>query len=195
VAATPVGYTWHDIEDAGTMMLAMTVKFCPACERYFRAGMLCWCGGDLDGESVDSAMARNRRDVRTAGEWRDLLRAALRAALRDRQNDAVAALRETLAAIDNAEAVDPSAAPPIQHGMIAGGVPGLGAGEVPRRCLSAEEVTAIVDREIDERRRAVMTYANLGREDEAAVFRRQVVALVALQRSGLPPPDLSRPDG
>jgi hypothetical protein len=26
-------YTWHDIQDAGTMMLAMTVKFCPVCER------------------------------------------------------------------------------------------------------------------------------------------------------------------
>lgn len=174
------------------MMLAMTLKFGPVCERYFRAGMLCGCGGDLDDESVDGAMARNRRDVRTAGEWRDLLRAALRSALRDRQPDVVAALRETLAAIDNAEVMDPSAAPPVQHGVIAGGVPGLGAGEVPRRCLSAEEVTTIVDREIDERRHAVMTYANLGREDQAAVFRRQVEALVALQRSGPPPPDLSR---
>lgn len=194
MAATPEGYAWHDIEDAGTMMLTMTVKFCPACERHFRAGMLCWCGGDLGGESVDDAMARNRREVRTAGEWRDLLRTALRAALRDRQHDAVAALRETLAAIDNAESVDPSAAPPVQHGVIVGGVPGLGAGEVPRRSLSAQEVTAIVDREIDERRGAVITYANLGREDKAAVFRRQVEALVALQRSGLPPPDLSRPE-
>lgn len=182
-------------KDPGTMMLTMTVKFCPACERYFRAGMLCGCGGDLGGGSVHGALARNQRDVRTAGAWRDLLRAALRAALRDRQTDVVAALRETLAAIDNAEAVDPSAAPPMQHGVIAGGVPGLGAGEVPRRCLSAEEVTAIVDREIDERRHAVMTYANLGREDEAAVFRRQVMALVALQRSGLPSPDSIRSDG
>lgn len=176
-------------------MFAMTVKFCPVCESYVRAGMLCGCGGDLGRESVDGALARNRRDVRTVGEWRDLLRAALRAALRDRQQDAVAALRETLAAIDNAEAADPSAAPPVQHGVIAGGVPGLGAGEVPRRCLSAEEVTAIVDHEIDERRRAVMTYAKLGREDQAAVFRRQVVALVSLQRSAPPPPDSSRPDG
>jgi uncharacterized protein len=176
-------------------MIVMTVEFCPVCERSYRAGMLCWCGRDLGDESVDGTMARNRREVRTAGEWRDLLRAALRAAMRDRQHDSVAALRETLAAIDNAEAVDPSAAPPVQHGVIAGGVPGLGAGEVPRRCLSAEEATAIVDREIAERRRAVMTYANLGRVDEAAVFRRQVVALVVLQRSGLPPPDLSRPDG
>jgi hypothetical protein len=40
-----------------------------------------------------------------------------------------------------------------------------------------------------------MTYARLGREEEAAVFRRQVEALVALQRGGLPPPGSSRPDG
>lgn len=51
--------------------------------------------------------------------------------MRERQADAVAALRETLAAIDNAEAIDASAAPPVQHGVIAGGVAGLGAGEVP----------------------------------------------------------------
>jgi hypothetical protein len=25
----------------------MTVKFRPVCEKDFRAGMLCWCGGDL----------------------------------------------------------------------------------------------------------------------------------------------------
>jgi hypothetical protein len=54
VAAIPEGDTWHDIDDAGTMMLAMTVKFCPVCERYFHAGMLCGCGGDLGGESGKS---------------------------------------------------------------------------------------------------------------------------------------------
>lgn len=55
----------------------MTVKVCPVCERDFDAGMLCGCGG----ETVDGAMARNRRAVRTAGEWRDLLRAAALVAL------------------------------------------------------------------------------------------------------------------
>lgn len=118
--------------------------------------------------------------MRSADEWRDVLRAALRAAVRTRQAHAVAALRETLAAIDNAEAVDPSAAPPAQHGVIAGGVPGLGAGEVPRRRLSAGEATAIVEREIVERQKAASEYAALGRDQEAAVLRLQVDILTAL---------------
>jgi uncharacterized protein YqeY len=118
--------------------------------------------------------------MRSAEEWRDVLRAALRDAMRERRADAVAALRETLAAIDNAEAVDASAAPPVQHGVIAGGVAGLGAGEVPRRRLRADEVAAIIEREIQDRRSAASAYAALGRDEEAAVLRRQVDILVAL---------------
>ncbi len=68
----------------------------------------------------------------------------------------------------------------MQHGVIAGGVAGLGAGEVPRRRLSADEVAAIIEREIQERRSAASTYAALGRDEEAAVLRRQVDILVAL---------------
>lgn len=118
--------------------------------------------------------------TRTADQWRGVLRAALREAMRERQADAVAVLRETLAAIDNAEAIDAGAAPPAQHGVIAGGVPGLGAGEVPRRSLSPDEVAAIVAREIEERRHAASTYAALGRDQEAAVLGRQVEILAAL---------------
>jgi uncharacterized protein len=118
--------------------------------------------------------------VRSVEEWKTVLRAALRDALRTRQVQAVAVLRETLAAIDNAEAADPSAAPPVQQGVIAGGVAGLGAGEVPRRTLSAEAVTAIVEREIQERRDAVTTYAALGRHDEASTLRLQLEVLVSL---------------
>lgn len=54
-------------------------------------------------------------DARTTDEWRRDLRNALREAMRERRADAIAVLRETLAAIDNAEAVDPGAAPPVQH--------------------------------------------------------------------------------
>jgi uncharacterized protein YqeY len=118
--------------------------------------------------------------VRSIDGWKDVLREALRGALRARQAHAVAALRETLAAIDNAEAADAGAAPPVQHGVIAGGVPGLGAGEVPRRALSAEAVTAIVEREIQERRDAADAYAKLGRHDEASTLRLQVDVLAAL---------------
>ena len=64
--------------------------------------------------------------------------------------------------------------------MIAGGVAGLGAGEVPRRMLSAEAVTAIVEREIQERRDAATTYSALGRHDEASMLRRQLDVLASL---------------
>ena len=118
--------------------------------------------------------------MRSVDDWRSTLRAALREAARRRQHHAVAVLRETLAAIDNAEAVDASAAPPAQHGVIAGGVAGLGAGEVPRRTLRPDEVAAILEREIQERREAASTYAALGRDAEAAALRLQVDVLVAL---------------
>lgn len=119
--------------------------------------------------------------MRTVEEWKRVMRDALREALRTRQPHAVAVLRETLAAIDNAEAADTSAAPPVQHGVIAGGVAGLGAGEVPRRELTAEDVTAIVDREIQERRDAAASYAALGRHDEASALRLQLDVLTALR--------------
>jgi uncharacterized protein YqeY len=133
---------------------------------------LCWLL-TLQGKSTLSK-------VRSVDDWRTTLRAALRAAIRGRQAHAVAVLRETLAAIDNAEAVDTSAAPPVQHGVIAGGVPGLGAGDLPRRTLGPDEVAAIIEREIAERREAADVYAALGRTDEAAALRQQVEALLAL---------------
>jgi len=119
--------------------------------------------------------------MKTVDEWKTTLRAALRDALRERQKHAVAVLRETLAAIDNAESVDASVAPPASEGIIAGAVEGLGAGEVPRRVLSAEAVTALVEREIQERRDAAATLAALGKHDEATALQLQVDVLVALR--------------
>ena len=74
-----------------------------------------------------------------------------------------------------------SAAPAVQQGPIAGAVAGLGAGEVARRVLDAEAVTAIIEREIQERTDAATTLAELGKHDEAATLQRQVDVLVALQ--------------
>ena len=119
--------------------------------------------------------------MRSVDEWKAVLRTALRDALRARQMHAVAVIRETLAALDNAEAAEPSAAPPVQHGVIAGGVAGLGAGEVPRRLLSPEAVTAIIEREIRERRDAAATCAALGRDDEASTLGLQVDVLASLR--------------
>ncbi len=119
--------------------------------------------------------------MRSVEEWKSELRTALREALRARRAHVVAVMRETLAAIDNAEAVDASAALPLQPGEIAGSVAGLGAGEVPRRLLSPDAVAAIVDRELQERKHAADTYAALGRHDEASTLRLQLEALASLR--------------
>jgi hypothetical protein len=119
--------------------------------------------------------------MRTVDEWKQVLRGALRTAMQARATETVAVLRETLAAIDNAEAADPSAAPAIEDGVIAGGVAGLGAGEVPRRALDPAAVAAILEREIGERRDAAAHYVALGRLDEAAALERQIAALAALR--------------
>jgi uncharacterized protein YqeY len=135
--------------------------------------------------------------MRSVEEWKSVLRAALQGALRTRQAHAVAVIRETLAAIDNAEAAEASAAPPVQHGVIAGGVAGLGAGEVRRRILSAEAVTAIVEREIQERRDAATTFSALGRQDHASTLRLQIDVLVSLKKAGdlAQEPPLERGEG
>lgn len=117
----------------------------------------------------------------SVAEWKAALRGALRDAARRRETEAVTVLRELLAAIDNAEAADPSAAPPVEHGVIAGGVPGLGAGEVPRRVLSGSEVAALVEREIDDRRQAAATYAALGQAEAAEKLQRAVGLLASLR--------------
>ena len=118
--------------------------------------------------------------MKTVDEWKATLRAALKEALRTRNAPASAVLRETLAAIDNAEAPDVSVAPAPVSGGIAGGVSGLGSGEVARLLLSPEAVDALVQREIQERRDAVALYTRLGKHEEARTLQAQVDVLLAL---------------
>ncbi|NNB84148.1 hypothetical protein HJC10_02920 [Corallococcus exiguus] len=118
--------------------------------------------------------------MKTVDEWKATLRASLKEALRTRNAPASAVLRETLAAIDNAEAPDVSVAPAPVDGGIAGGVKGLGSGEVPRLLLSPEAVDALVQREIQERRDAVALYTRLGKSEEARTLQAQVDVLLAL---------------
>ncbi|MBL8938825.1 MAG: hypothetical protein JNM69_29965 [Archangium sp.] len=118
--------------------------------------------------------------MKTVDDWKTLLRAALKAELRARRPFAVAVLRETLAAIDNAEAAELSEAPAVEHGVIAGGVAGLGAGEVARRALTPEDVSRLLAREIDDRRAAQTQYLSLGRTEEAATLGLQVDLLNGL---------------
>ncbi|RKH64469.1 hypothetical protein [Corallococcus aberystwythensis] len=118
--------------------------------------------------------------MRTVNEWKATLRAALKDALRTRNASASAVLRETLAAIDNAEAPDMSVAPESDGGAIAGSTAGLGSGEVARLLLSPEAVEALIQREIQERRDAVALYTQLGRSEEALTLKAQLEVLLAL---------------
>lgn len=84
------------------------------------------------------------------------LRAALRgelvAAMKRKDRSAVSACRTTLAALDNAEAVDHAGRPGA--GAIEQSAVGAGAAEVDRRVLTSEEEAALVREQIAERRHA-----------------------------------------
>jgi uncharacterized protein YqeY len=93
---------------------------------------------------------------------RDRFRAALRAAMKARDDVAVSALRSTLGAIDNAEAVVVPVDDTPTTGVIAGAVSGLGASDVPRRELSEERMFAIIRSEVAERRATAATFEAAG---------------------------------
>jgi uncharacterized protein YqeY len=104
---------------------------------------------------------------------RERLRAALPAAIHNRDAAAVAALRSALAAIENAAAVP---AP----GRTEFGLPavGLGVTEVARRVQDDAEVERIVRTEITDRRTAADEYERLGRPERADRLRAEAQALV-----------------
>ena len=110
---------------------------------------------------------------------RERLREALRDAMKARDRAAVAVLRSTLAAIENAEAVEHDGRSPVEDGPIAGSVGGLGAGEAPRAVVDERSARAIVAREVRERHAAADEYERLGRGDEAARLRGEADLLSA----------------
>ena len=112
---------------------------------------------------------------------RQRLRDALPAAIKGRDRVAVAALRATLAAIDNAEAVD--RAPSGDHGLAIERSPvGVGAAEVERRVLTEAQVEHIVRAEMAEREAAAREYDRAGRPERAEQLRREISVLSAHQR-------------
>jgi uncharacterized protein YqeY len=131
------------------------------------------------------------------GDVRDRLRRALPAAIRARDTVAVAALRSALAAIDNAEAVDPEAVEPQadhapasdagSHPGVAGSVAGVGAGEVARRPLTAWEIEETVRAEVVERQIVARIYEGAGRFDQAERLRREAQLLNAYLDDPEPP--------
>ena len=118
------------------------------------------------------------------GTLRERLRTALPAALRQRDAPLVSALRSTLAALDNAEAVPIGQHDPGSLALEATPVGG-GTREVPRRDLSDEQVEQLVRAEVDERRAAARLYARAGQHDRAQRLGAEADALAAV--AGLPP--------
>lgn len=92
---------------------------------------------------------------------------------------AVAALRSALAALDNAEAVDPARAPAPNSGRadLVGTVAGLRAAEVERRSLTDAESEEIVRAEIAERQAAARGYEHAGQREHAGRLRAQAEVL------------------
>jgi uncharacterized protein len=95
------------------------------------------------------------------------LRDALVAAMKERDRVTVTALRSTLAAIDNAEAVDTTAA----AGAIESSPVGIGVAEAERRALSEEDVARIVRAEVADREAAAREYDRAGRPERAEALR------------------------
>ncbi len=109
---------------------------------------------------------------------RQRLREALTVAMKARDRVAVAALRSTLAAIDNAEAVDRPAS--VDARLAIERIPvGVGAAEVARRVLTEAQVEQIVRAEVAEREAAARDYDGAGRPDRAETLRGEAGVLAA----------------
>jgi uncharacterized protein len=133
------------------------------------------------------------------------MRRGLVDAMKARDQQAVAALRSTLARIDNAEAVvadavddealdgealdaEPALYSGEGHPAVAGSVLGVGAAEVDRRVLTPEEMAAIVRDDVEEREIAAEVLVRVGRPDQAERLRAQNKLLTTyLTPPGSPP--------
>ncbi|HEX7211627.1 MAG TPA: hypothetical protein VF241_11955 [Propionibacteriaceae bacterium] len=113
-------------------------------------------------------------------DLRPLLRRHLSAAVQDRDRIAVAALREAIAALDNAEAIPPDGDLKAEAGeYVAGGVVGVGAAEAERRILDADSQRAVVRAEIEARLAAAVTYDEHGQSTRSADLRLGAEVLLA----------------
>lgn len=90
---------------------------------------------------------------------RQQLKADLVVAMRARQRVAVATLRATLSAIDQAEAVEVD-----PHFVPVSGV----TRDVPRKLLTEADITAILQREMDDLTAAIADYKRLGNGEKMA---------------------------
>lgn len=121
----------------------------------------------------------------TAAETlRARLRQDLRAAMKAQQRDEMAALRNLIAAIDNAESVEASSSvqeAPSSSEHVAGGVPGVGAGEAVRRALSNRDLQRIIENELWERDAQAERLTLLSRHEEASRLRSEADVIARYQ--------------
>ena len=116
---------------------------------------------------------------------RTRLRTDLRAAMKAQRRDEMAALRNLIAAIDNAEAVEEaSAAPPPSSEHVAGAVSGLGTAEAARRSLSAHDLQRIIETELWERDAQAGRLTLLGRPDDASRLRAEAEVIARYRSPG-----------
>jgi uncharacterized protein YqeY len=109
---------------------------------------------------------------------RSRLRADLVAAMKARQPEVVSALRTTLAAIDNAEAVAvPETSVDVASGPIAGARTGVGSTEASRLDLSIDDLRAILEEQVADWLAAAGQYDTLGRQEAATRLRREADVL------------------
>lgn len=118
--------------------------------------------------------------MKTVDEWKALLRTKLRVTLGAKGKPALIVLRETLAAIENAEAPPAGEAMTSVYGPFAGSAGTLGAGDVERVVLSPEALAVLIERELRERREAIAEYVWLGRREEADALSLQADMLAKL---------------
>jgi uncharacterized protein YqeY len=106
------------------------------------------------------------------------MREALLVAMKSRDRLAISALRPTLAAIDNAEAVEVGhiADRPQAIELIP---VGLGTAEAPRRTLTEEDIIQIVRAEVASRDAAARDYDAAGRPERAEHLRDEAQILLS----------------
>jgi hypothetical protein len=121
----------------------------------------------------------------SSGNLHGHLRQALSRAVRERDRIAIGALRDAIAALDNAEAVEPDQDAVVQPSeYVAGGVVGLGAAEAQRGVLDTESQRAIVRAEIEARLGAAATYEQHGQTERAGELRSGADVLLAVLHAG-----------
>lgn len=110
------------------------------------------------------------------------LRRDLRAAMKAQRREEMAALRSLIAAVDNAESVEPSPQPPRTTGAyVAGSRHGLRAADAARRSLSERDVQRIIESELWERDAQAERLELLGRTEEASRLRSEAEVILRYQ--------------